>query len=275
MFVKRYNLAYDAFLIRFFNQGGIKFDEKTTYEEVAPRWNLLSRRDDMTTAEKLLCDYVSNWGSHPEARPTYYELFDKAIGGDGWPDLKKLRELESQIVQADGRFIFSRDEVASIISKFYSRYLRDPLRAELEEGHGGKDLLRFFSMKEIQVLPIRLTATQDEDESLRNKVAGELLLWLDSVTPEKIDLDIQRVLEEHERMGEHMKAFDSFTRPIEKEWSCAHESEYVALDSYRGATGKRLSTYLNPARGSDASDHVIEMGWQIVTFPNFLVVVRE
>jgi hypothetical protein len=153
--------------------------------------------------------------------------------------------------------------------------LRDPLRIEFEQGHGGKSILRSFTTRELRALPIRLRGTKEGDENMRIRAAKDLLRWFDALTPRKIDHDIQRVLEGHEKMAEHMKPFDSFVRPGEKMWSCGHESECVQLDGYHGASNELFSMFMEPARGLDASNYVIEMGWEKVAFPRYLVVVEE
>ncbi len=271
-FVKRYNRAYDFFLIRYFNQGGIEFDDMMTYEEVAPRWIFANSMKNKSPQERLFCDYVSNWRIHPEARPSYHEQFDRAIGGNGWPEFQRLKELESQLV-APNKLVFSTSEVAVAISEFYRRYLRDPLKAEMEAGHGGMDITKFFSAKEIEPLLRVPEATGDEErESLRNKVAGEILLLFDSITPQKIEHDLERVLEEHDSRGEHMKAPHPDVKPEQKMWFCKHKTEFVELVGYRPIGDIRPSMFLRPARGSEAPDYLIEEGWDIVAFPNYLVV---
>ncbi len=271
-FVKRYNTAYDFFLIRYFNQGGIEFDDKMTYEEVAPRWIFANSMKNKSPREKLFCDYVSNWRIHPEARPSYHEQFDRAIGGNGWPDFHKLKAMESQLVGPD-KLVFSSKEVAVAVSEFYRRYLGDPLKAEMEAGHGGRDITRFFSTRELQpLIRLRQTGSDEESESMQNKVAGEILLLLDSITPEKIEHDIECVLGEHDSRGEHMKAPDPEVKLDQKMWFCKHETEFVELVGYRPVGDIRPSMFLRPSRGSDAPNYLIEEGWDIVAFPNYLAV---
>jgi hypothetical protein len=90
--------------------------------------------------------------------------------------------------------------------------------------------------------------TDEEKEILRNQLAEELLRWYNSITPEKIDVDIQHVFEQHETMGEHMKAPHPAAWPEDMMWSCNHESEFVRLDNYREASDTQQGMFFEHVR---------------------------
>src|SRR6058998_3886975 len=111
VFVKRYNPAYDFFLIKYFNESGIDIDETLEFKradaiasalekkgstgvvEKPPYRRPFTFRDRLEPHERLFWDYVYDWRGHPESRPGVDYLFDKLFERE--PDVKKLAELES------------------------------------------------------------------------------------------------------------------------------------------------------------------------------------
>src|SRR5580698_3827635 len=79
VFSKRYNPAYDFFLIRYFNEGGIEFDDMTSYPESQARAWIAKGMPRPSLHEKLFLDYVSRWREHPEARPAFEGFFERTI----------------------------------------------------------------------------------------------------------------------------------------------------------------------------------------------------
>jgi hypothetical protein len=109
----------------------------------------------------------------------------------------------------------------------------------------------------------------EEREANWNAFAGELVSWFDSINPGKVELDIQRVLLEHEDGGDHMKVFNPRMKFENKRWWCSHETEILRLSGERGSNDARPTMFLKPVRGAE---WVFEEGWDIVAFPNYLLV---
>lgn len=270
-FVRRYNQAYDPFLVRYFREAGIEFDDDATYKEMAPRCIFAETMKNKSPPEDLFCAYVDLWREHPDARPTYLELFEKMIGGDGYPDIKRLRELESQLTTGQGKLVFSSKEAAKDIAGFYRKFLKEPLRIALDDGAVGKELLKFFSRKEVRALPDIRSVGVERFEAEVNRTAGDVLSWLGTITGQKVESDIHLVLDEHEKMGEHMKLSPYNPHVNGRLWSCSHESELIQLSCYKNEGGNKQNLFMRPARGFDMSDYVLELGWHYVAFPEYHV----
>jgi len=78
------------------------------------------------------------------------------------------------------------------------------------------NILRYFSRGELRALQPTIS---EEDESERNRVAGEFLSWLGTITPDKISTDIYLVLSEHESGGEHMRSTSPDAKGGDVVWS--------------------------------------------------------
>ncbi len=272
VYIKRYNPAYDIFLIKYFKEAGFVFDDKISFEELLPGWVLGSEGRELTSDEKLFCYYMNDWREHPEVRPAYYELFEKVIGSNGAIDVKNLRDLESQLPDHKGRLVFSSEEAAKVIAEFYRDFMKNPLRKRMEEGAVGRDLMEFFSRKEFGALPDSRHADVEVSDQARNRIAGQLLDWLGTITAEEVDSDIRRVLREHEKMGEHMKLFPPDPHTKIASWSCIHQSELVEINCYKQVGQNHTTIFLQPTRGFDISDSVLEPGWNYLVFPQYQVV---
>jgi hypothetical protein len=265
-FSKRYNPAYDFFLVRYFNRGGIEFNDTTSFRESQARAWIGEGLPNPSPQEKLFLDYVSVWRAHPEARPAFEGFFERTI--DGKMSCEVLSELEREIPHDQGKLLFSVQEVAKCFADFYRKIMRDPLRQSMEEGMDGGRLMReFFSVSDIE----KLRAARfrgDEMEAGVYRVAGGLLSWLGAIRSENIEADIHHVFDEHRQTQYHMMRFQNMD---EKgwHWSCIHTSEYVELNCYRDEREIDETITIQPSRGFRVSDYVIGLGWEYVVFPQF------
>jgi hypothetical protein len=172
------------------------------------------------------------------------------------------------------RLIFSLEDLAQAIADYYRRYLREPLKRELEEGHGGLEILKYFTTDELRA-PAFGKGHADDSEAAWNEAAGKLALSFDKVTPKKVQADVEKVFAEHEKDTDHINSPDTKLRPEDRKWRCSHQSELVKLSYGRKADETQPAMFLSPVRGYDAAEHVIEPGWNIVAFPQYLVSEAE
>ncbi len=271
VFVKGFNPAYHRFLMVYFKEHGIDIDEKTTLREVEGRLSHLDR-DNMSEVERLLTYYARDWRSHPECRPSPYYLLDRALGGKGRPDFDKMRQLESNLSPSRGKLLFTREEVAADISGFYRKYMRTPLKSDLEKGATDERLAAYLSMNELRPAAVEHPQHNESRERDVRQMAGGLLSWLQGITLGSMVGDIDRILGEHESKPEHMREItDTCTGRPEKR-VCEHESEYLKLQVYQHLEEGAVTTLLFPSRGFLISDTVLEEGWNDVVFPRYYVL---
>jgi hypothetical protein len=272
-FSKRYNPAYDFFLIRYFNRGGIEFDDTTSFRESQARAWIGEGLPKPSSQEKLFLDYVSVWRAHPEARPAFEGFFERTV--DGKLSVEVLSTLEKEVPHGQGKLLFAASEVAKCFADFYRKIMKDPLRQSMEEGMDGGQLMRiFFSTPDIRKVPAARFLGDEMMEAGANRVAGELLSWLDAIRPENIEADIHHVFDEHRQIPDHMTRFQNMD---EKgwHWSCIHTSEYVELNCYRDEREIEETITIQPSRGFRVSDYVIALGWEYVIFPQFHLMPED
>lgn len=292
VFIKRYNPAYDFFLIKYFRDNGIKvgsnlplqmaetiakgLQEKGSagIEDKPPYTHLHKFLDNLAPPESLFWSYVHNWRSHPESRPAVDYLFKKIF--DKEPDVEKLRELESQL-PAGQKLLFTNEDAANeIAAHFYKRYMHGALRRDMEAGAVGKELSKYFSDKEWKGLPdIRFVGPEKLEEAVHRR-AGEFLAWLSEITREKIMKHIAQVLEEHSKGREHMKVSAPEPRGEGPTRYCLHETDYVKLSCFHHNEDNTESLSLSPSRGYRVWEkHNWEDDYADMIFPQYRVMKLE
>ena len=189
--------------------------------------------------------------------------------------MKMLRNLECELSSNQGKLLFSSQDAAKVIAEFYLDFMRNPLRKEMEGGAVGRQLTKFFSGKEFDTLPDSRHVDTETLEGELNRAAARLLQWLSDIASDKVDLDIQRVLEEHERLGDHMKLSAPNPHTKVDTWTCKHVSEFVEIHCYE-LLGENLPTiFLRTTKGFGVSDEIFEPGWNYPIFPQYRVVKME
>ena len=204
VFVKEFNPAYDRFLLAYFKEHGLRLDENTTLKELENRVSHLDQ-ERMSAEERLLTYYVRDWGSHPECRPSLYRFLDKTLGGKGRPDQDEMRQLESRLPPGEGKLLFAKEEVAADISGFYRKYMRNPLKSDIEKGASDRRLAAYFSLKELSPSVVGRSPDEKTHERDEYQIAVDLLSTLEEITSEKVARDVDRIIGEHESNSEHTR----------------------------------------------------------------------
>ncbi len=283
LFVRRYNPAYDYFLMRYFSGHGIEVDEESSYERtkrlamalqdkvgVDYRWKGVydpsTHKIKLPDHETLFCLYAWYW-SVPEARPSFHEIFVRSLGVVDEPGVDRLRELEAILPPGKGKLLYTKNDVAEDIARFYGKYIRQPLRRDLEQGAKGRTVSRYLTSDELDIVLGAGRYNHEGQEKLAQEIASKLLRWLDRITPGRVLKDIEKVFAEHDKSLEHMK------NPEELKGGrldlCMHKSEYMEFIVYWIPERQALSYHIHPIRGYGLIEEVVGEGWQDVIFPWF------
>src|SRR2546428_13571802 len=271
VFVKEFNPAYDRFLLAYFKEHGLRLDENTTLKELENRVSHLDQ-ERMSAEERLLTYYGRDWGSHPECRPSSNRFLDKTLGGKGRPDQDEMRQLESRLPPGEGKLLFAKEEVAADISGFYRKYMRNPLKSDIEKGASDRRLAAYFSLKELRPSAVGRSPDEKTRERDEYQIAVDLLSLLEGITSEKVASDVDRIIGEHESNSEHMRKSTGLLGRPERKKICQHESEYLKLQVHQHLEDGAVSTFLFPSRGFLISDTTLKEGWNDVVFPEYYVI---
>jgi hypothetical protein len=291
--VKRYNPAYDYFVFRYLKENGIDVNENSTSKVVERIALSFQNKVEITEGKKpsrdlslefirklgpvesLLWDYAWSWKMEPECRPsTDYKL--EGIFEGKFPDVKTLRELESQLPSERGKLLFSKNEAAIDIVNFYKRYMRDPLKKILDTGGFGRPITNYFSQEDLRRLPNIGVVGEERFLEGTRKIGKEVLEWINSITPGKIMNDIERTLNKHWKDTEHLQLGVSLSDSKRKLRSCQHLSEFVQLNYYQYVDDDIKSLFLKPSRGFRVwVKHNWEADYADVIFPQYRVMKLE
>ena len=283
LFVRRYNPAYDYFLMKYFSGHGIDVNEDSSYERIKRlalalqdkagvdyRWKGVydpsTHKIELPEHETLFCLYAWYW-SVPEARPSFHEIFVKTLGKRDGSEAEKLRELEATLPSDKGKLLYMNKDVAEDIFKFYEKYMRTPLRRDLGKGAKGRTVSRYLTSDELDLVLKVGRYDHEGQENRAQEIASKLLTWLDQITPERVLNDMEKVFTEHEKSTDHMK------KPEELKGGrldlCMHRSEYLEFTVYWVPETRAVSYHLHPIRGYGLIEEVVGKGWQDMIFPWF------
>ena len=275
LFVKEFNPSYDRFLMEYFKEHGLGLAENTSFKELENKVSHLNR-EKMSTEERLLTYYAKDWGSHPECRPSLYKFLDKALGGKGRPDLDKMRQLESKLPATQGKLLFTKEEVAAEISGFYRKYMRNPLKSDIEKDASDKRLAAYLSASDLR--PSAVGHSPNEKSRRRDvyQIAVELLSWLKGASSQRVGRDLDRIIKEHESNPEHMRESTGILPGrVERQKVCQHQLGYLDLHVYEDLEDGAVTAFLIPSRGFLVSDIVLEEGWNDVVFPQYYILQAQ
>src|SRR2546428_7274785 len=250
----------------YFKERGLRLDENTRLKELENRVSRLNR-EEMSAEELLLTYYARDWGFHPECRPSLYRLLDKTLRGNGHPDPDEMRMLKSKLLPGQGKLLFSKEEVAADISGFYRKYMRNPLKSDIEKGASDNRLAAYFSLKELRPSTVGRSPDGERRERDAYQIAVDLLSWLEGVTTERVTRDVDRIIGEHESKPEHVReSIGIAPGRVEPMKVCQHQSEYLDFHVYEDVEDGAMTAFLYPSRGFLISDTVLEEGWNDVVF---------
>ena len=286
LFVRRYNPAYDYFLMRYFRGHGIDVDEESTFERVKRLamglqdkvgvnypwkgvYDPSTHKIPLPEHETLFCLYAWYW-LVPEARPSFREIFVRTLGkGDGF-EAGKLRELEATLPREKGKLLYTRKDVAEDIARFYGKYILEPLQRDMKKGSKRKSLMKYFTSDELDMVLREGRYATEAKEYRAQEIASKLLEWLQGITQQKVLNDIEKAFAEHEESLDHMRKRQELKGG--RLDLCVHKSEYVEFDVYWSPERQELIYFLQPIRGYGLIEEVVGEGWQDMIFPWFTAV---
>lgn len=264
VFAKWHNPAYDNFLVGFFNGKGIPFNDKATLREMRARFPV-GLDVELLPHERLFLDYLSRWDPHPETRPSHIEFLQNLFE-DRRLTLPRLEELEASLPRGKGKILFSQDDVATDVFRFYRRMVINPLRRDIEKGSPWK-LLDYFNADDNSSLPYSRGVGSRDFEKAVKAMADESLSWLDKVKTQTVLSDISLVFQQHKESGHRMQPTEATREDSRPVMRCEHNSKLVQLHCSRELEDSEDNLLLQPARGYG----VVEDGWKDIIFPRFTV----
>jgi hypothetical protein len=263
--VKRYNPAYHYFEANYLKEGG--FDvEGLTWQRARYKYSLLAERkeENLTNYNSVFSAYARAWTSLHPLRPALYNVFWHIFGGE--PSIRKLKEIEPQLPPGQGKLLFSPEEIAEEVSGFYRKYIRDPLKNDLEQQANERKILSYLTSNEIdRGLRLKEPAKAEEEHQ---KAARELLSWTEKITPASALTDLEGILAQHYDSPPHMK-LHKYPPPHQNEMveECVHISNYLQLDEYHNLEDGHITALLFPVRGLSQ----VKRQWEEVDFPWYRV----
>jgi len=133
-FVAAANPAYRPFITKFFAEGGIEFvDEYMDKERADAIFRELSPKTPKTRAEEMFCELIGRRKFDPQGMLESKGVLEMILGK---LDEAKIAELALLLPANSGRrLVFTKEEVAEAIARFYAVDLRAALLTDLKDGN--------------------------------------------------------------------------------------------------------------------------------------------
>jgi hypothetical protein len=205
--------------------------------------------------------YFWAWRDHPEHPPDYFRLLGEAlpIYKEKRPDLAAIAQLDKEARTRGQRILLSIEDAAKDFYEFYDRFLAQPLVRDLDRGAEGEKLMRYFEFEELRRIPDVRNHSPEEMEKGVNRIAVELLQWLQNVTFEKVLDDAKETVIQH---------YENGLAVANTEYSYHFNGNYVEISAHEvPKSDKAVTTFLTPARGRS----VVKEGYAGVYYPMFYV----
>lgn len=250
-FVAAANPAYRRFITEFFTEGGIEFvDEYMDNERAEAIFRELSPKTPKTRAEEMFCELIGRrkYDSQVmlESKGVLEMIFGKL-------DEAKISELALLLPASSGqKLVFTKEEVAEAIARFYSVDLRAGLLTDLKDGNP-RSLYKHVRSEDERQFPNTHPFDREKYDAAVRAWVEKLLLWINQVSPANVAEEVTNVIAEHEATGyASHKRILSYRGRVYSEF-CAHGSKYVELHGNPGDDGA-LSLWLRARRRPEYSE---------------------
>jgi hypothetical protein len=269
LFLKRYNSAYDVCAVSYLKDGGIDMKD-IPWARARFRLQLYDgRKDSLTRHQEFFVIYARKWVGFEYVRPAFYGVFWHIFGHI--PNLAEVREQESKLQNGDGKLLFSMEEIADDVFKFYGKFIGRPLQKDISERAAGDKISRYLTSQEWTAAK-RSGVDSKGIERERQKAAVALLAWFDRASPTSLLRDIDGILAEHYGAPPHVKLDEHlFSRDGKKVERCHHTSQFLTLDAAHNLDAGHTSVHLAPIRGQAQ----VRDGWLDVDFPWYYVLLEQ
>jgi len=256
--IKDYNPAYRFWIRALLKKKRLIGDREYSWKEAQ---HIIMDMDARGVKDDFFLHYFWAWRDHPDQPPDYFGLLEDVLPlrkNEG-PDLGTLAQLDEEARNRGQRILLGIEDAAKDFYEFYDRFLAQPLARDLDRGAEGEKLMGYFVWEELGRVPDIRVHSREEMEKGVNRIAVELLEWLQNVTFEKILNDTKETLTQH---------YENGLSRANPEHGYHFKSKYVELSANTSpGSAKAVTTILMPARGH----RVVKEGYAGVYYPMYYV----
>jgi len=186
----------------------------------------LSPKTPKTRAEEMFCELVGRRKYDPQGMLESKGVLEMILGR---LDEAKIAELTLLLPPNSGlKLVFTKEEVAERITKFYEVDLRSALLTDLKDGNP-TSLYRYVRFEDERLLESTHPFDQEKYDAAVQQWAQKLLLWTNQVTSANVAEEMTSILAEHEATAYSSHKIQlSYRGKVYSEF-CKHGSKYVEL----------------------------------------------